>query len=223
MKRILSVLLALLLIVGASALALEGSGYPAYDEAAFSENRFGGNFSGDNLLLEFDSSPDYSNLQSESIQACFFAFSEDKNHYIELYIELPDDIASGDHLSSENAIAKLDSVISIAFYEISASSETLYYAGSLSGILYPNGCAFDIVIDEAHVSDSAVELSGKLSAVLCRFDGNTPTAETLTLDNARFHFELPLNADSDVRKDAPTEKPSYAAPAFTLPPDYIIL
>lgn len=220
MKKILSVLLALFIFCAMPALALEGNAYPAYDEANFSENHLGGSFSGEDILLEFDPSADYSQLLEGSMEACFFAFTEAEDHYIELYLELPTDLSSGDHLSSGDMLSRLDSFVSLSFYEVSSDSESFYYAGSLAGILYPDGCSFDIVIDEAITSGSTFEVSGSLSALLYRFDENmSPTNDTLALSNVRFHFEFPLNADSNAKKDSSFD----AAPKFTLPPNSISL
>lgn len=221
MKKILSVLLALLFICAMPALALESSGYPVYDEANFHENHLGGSFSGEDILLEFDSSSEYSQLLETSMEACFFAFNEGEDHYIELYLELPTDIASGDHFSSGDVLSASDSFVSLSFYEIGSDTESFYYAGSIVGVVYPDGCSFDITIDEAKTSGSAIEVSGSLSALLYRFSENmSPTNDTLALNDVRFHFEFPLSSDSNAKKE---EVPSGIAPKFTLPPDYVSL
>jgi len=234
MKRIFCMLIALILILCAQAFALKGSGYPAYDGTNFSDNHIAGNFADDALMLEFDPAGDYSSMDSSKIQACFFAFDESQSHYLELYIELPADVKSGDVFSSQDFLRNLSASAAISFYEIDADTEVLYHAGSVLGVPYPEGSSYEIRIDEANISETGAEISGSLNAALIRFDGNNPTGEALNLSDMRFHFLLSAgavsaapqpSAEPEVRpdEDKPVPPVFNPAPAFTLPPDYITL
>ena len=235
MKKIISALIALVLILSLQAFALQGSGYPAYDGSNFSDNHMAGNFAGESLLLEFDPAGDYSSLKGGIIQACFFAFDETEKHYIEMYLELPDNIQSGETLTSDDFLRNLATPPSISFYEIDRDTETLYYAGALLGSPYPEGSSFEIHIAKADISQDSVEVSGTLSAVLTLFDGTDPTTTTISLSDVQFHFLLPVGAAAitpQPTSPAPEKAPDAGndplpdfnpAPAFTLPPDYITL
>lgn len=235
MKKIISVLIALVFILSLQAFALQGSGYPAYDGSNFSDNHMAGSFAGESLLLEFDPAGDYSSMKNGMIEACFFAFNESESHYIEMYLELPGNIQSGDKLTSDDFLRNIATPPAISFYEIDKETEILYYAGALLGSPYPEGSSFEINIDKANISDTAAEVSGTFSAVLTRFDGKDPTAETISLTDVQFHFLLPIGAAAitpQPTSPTPEKAPEIEinplpdfnpAPAFTLPPDYITL
>lgn len=235
MKKTISALIALVFILSFGAYALQGSGYPAYDGNSLPENYMAGNFSGNSLMLEFDPSGDYSFMDRGNLQACFFAFDESETYYIEMYLEMPADIQAGDQLTSSDFLRNLSSATAVSFYEISADTEVLYYSGAILGVTYPDSSSFEINITEANFTDTSAEVSGTLSAVLTRFEGNTPTRETMVLSDIRFHFLLPVGANAITPQPASPapeaspdagKKPNPAinpAPAFTLPPDYISL
>ncbi len=231
MKKIVSLLIALVFILSLQAFALQGSGYPAYDGSNFSDNHIAGSFAGESLLLEFDPAGDYSLRSGGIIQACFFAFDESESHYIEMYLELPENIQSGDKITSSDFLRNLSTPAAISFYEIDKETEILYYAGALLGMPYPESSSFEINITEASISDTAAEVRGSLSAVLTLFEGNDPTSETITLTDVQFHFLLPAGATaatpepaSPAPENSKNPVPDFnPAPAFTLPPDYITL
>jgi len=234
MKKIAAALIALIFILTMQAFALRGSGYPAYG-GSIADNQMAGSFANNPLLLEFDPAGDYSFMDDLMLQACFFAFDESESHYIELYLELPADIRSGDTISSSDFLRSLTELASISYYEVNETSEDFYYAGTLLGIPYPKDSGFEIIIDEAQFSDTAVEVSGSLSAVLVRFEGDDPTGETMALKDIQFHFLLPVGEaqvtprpTDPVQESEPeadeTPAPKFnPAPVFTLPPDYISL
>ena len=235
MKKIAAALIALIFILGMHASAFQGSGYPAYDGESIPDNQMAGNFAGSSLLLEFDPAGDYSFAEDGIIQACFFAFDESETHYIELYLALPADIGSGDSISSSDFLRNIAKSADISLYEVHETSEDFYYAGAILGMPYPSGSGYEISISEAEISDTAIEVSGSLSAMLVRFEGNDPTEETLALKDIQFHFLLPVGeaaiapqpASPDPEKAPDSAKDSLPnfnpAPAITLPPDYITL
>lgn len=231
MKKAVSTLIALALVLCMGAFALQGSGYPSRDAGVPAENSISGNFGGASLAMEFDPSAEYSMLRDGMIQACFFAYDQSETSYIEIYLELPSNVQSGDRLSTAEDMRGISSSAAISFYEVSADSETLYYAGSVIGIPYPDASLFEINIAEAVHGADSIELSGTLSATLVRFDANNqPLQENMQLTDVSFHFRLPV---SDSGESAPAPQipdaapPKATAPAshplFTLPPDHISL
>ena len=220
MKRFAALLTAFLFLLGASALAFTGQGYPAWDGAAISDDSLSGAFGDERISLAFDPSDDYSNVMDGLIQACFFAYDESEENYLELYLLLPEDVQPGDVLKSGES---LDS--SIYLYEIGPDSETLYFAGDIYSAY--DGSRFELTIESAENTGSTLSVSGQLTAHLCRYANDTPTREFLNISRAYFHFTLPVNANPFA--PAPSQQPSEdspnlpGAPAFTLPPNYVTI
>lgn len=242
MKKRLSILIALILGLNACAFALNGANYPSWSGEDLPDHHLGGKLNDEMILLEFDSSQEYSNLADGLIQACFFAFDESQNHYLELYLKLPEDAAAGDRFTATD----LSEAASITLYEISNSDEDFYFASQVLGIPYPSGSSYEIQIQQAEKSDAGISMRGTLNARLVRMNGTQSADESLMLSGVRFHFMLPLGASaaSPTQTPAidplPTQTPQAPEgssapslqtplptmdphPAFTLPPDYRIL
>lgn len=252
MKKMLSILIALLVFLGACAFALNGTNYPSWDETSVPENGLGCKLDGQANLLEFDPSVEYSNIADGLIQACFFAFDESQTNYLELYLKFPENAAAGDVFSHTD----MANAASVTLYEVLRSHEDFYFASQVLGIPYPAGSSYEIRIDKAERSADGLSISGSLNATLILMDGSSPTDQSLKLSDARFSFTLPLNASSakpaptagispeTVPSAAPTEAPQQPQasmppvlpfilqtprptmdphPAFTLPPDYRVI
>lgn len=216
MKKIAAILLVLCWMLTACAFALTGSGYPAWSGAAVPENSFCAYFGGDMIRLEFDSAPEYSYIEDGLLTACFFAFDEKQQNYLEMYMVLPEGVASGDVYSS--ADRRGDS--SISLYEVFMDGEDLYFAGQLAGNVYPGGSDYEITIDSVSQENGCLNVQGRLHATLCRIVGYVPTDETLTLKDASFRFSMPLTGDVQPRQSlAPenTQQP-FAMPENTQQP-----
>lgn len=246
MKKMLtaSIILALLLCV--SAFALNGADYPTWDGVSEPIDSVCGNIDGSDLLLSFDSSPDYSLLADGMLQLCFFAFDAAEQNYIEMYLLLPESAANGDVFSPASS-----SVSSVTLYEVFQSGEDIYFAGQIAGMAYPDGGSYELSLEKVERSASTLSMSGTLSGTLVRFSDDMPTDETLSLSNLRFNFSLPLSDTASPEstaapEDEETLQPSLsplpssapvqtlpptsaaepaleARPAFTLPPDYAVL
>lgn len=243
MKKMLAASIVLALLFCANAFALNGTNYPAWDGASDPIDGLCGNIDGSNLSLSFDPSADYSLLADGMAQLCFFAFDAAEQNYIEMYLLLPEDAASGDVFSPADG-----SVSSVSLYEVSQSREDVYFAGQVAGIAYPDGASYELSLEKVERSSSTLNMSGTLNGTLVRFSDDTPTGETLTLSNLRFNFSLPLSdtilpentvaprddeapepslsplpSSSPVQTPLPTSTAGSALephPAFTLPPDY---
>ena len=248
MKRIVAIFTALAIFFCAGAFAFSGTDYPTWDGTSTPENSLYGSINGNKLLLDFDASSDYSNIADGFIQACFFAFDAGEQNYLEMYLMLPENARSGDVFSSASA-----GMTSISLYEVSMNSETLYFAGQAAGFAYPEGSSFELKINSLQKDSGSITISGSLSGALCRFDGASPTRETLSLSDVSFHFTLPTGGTAAAPQpsvqpqftplpeaskppfqtrppqDAPTAAPANPKatmdphPAFTLPPDYAVV
>ena len=199
MKTLAAILLTLLLMCLPCALALSGSGYPAYDGAALPDNAFGASFGGESLLLSFDPDPEYSGRMDGALQLSFYAYDASGAYCLELYLMLP-----------ENPVVGEPAFASLYLYEGDGSGETLYFASEKDGAALPSGSSLKLDLEQVDVHADAISGRGALEATLFAYRDNLPTGEMLTLNDARFSFTLPLNADAQ----------GGAAPAFTLPPDY---
>lgn len=238
MKRIAVLLPVLLLLLGTCAFALNGADYPAWDGASPAQNSICGDFGGSRLRLEFDPSAQYSNISAGTLQACFFAFDAAEENYLEMYLQMPDDVAAGDVLTSEKGIA----LTSVTLYEVAESFEDIYFAGQFAGLAYPQGSSYEIRIEEANRGADKLSVRGSLNAVLYKFDANDrPTGEIFRLSGVQFHFEMSLGgtaappaAPGASAMPDPTAAPEASAvpensvapeassgPVFTLPPQLV--
>jgi len=248
MKKPAAILTALVFILCTSAFALSGADYPLWDGASAPKNSLYGSIGGQNLLLELDATAEYSNVADGMAQICFFAFDKAEQNYLEMYLLLPESAAAGDVFSATSS-----GMSSISLYEVSMTGDELYFSGQVSGFAYPSGSSFELRIDSALRSDSALSMSGTLNGTLVKFNENTPTEETLVLSGVKFDFTLPLGAGRapkaseepkapsqplpsvEPEQSAPPQLPAPTAapkavqptmdphPAFTLPPDYAVL
>lgn len=244
--RKIAVLTVVFLLLNCCALALTGSGYPAWDGAALPANGLNARLDEQLLSLEFDPAGEYSYMADGLLTACFFAFDSSQQNYLEMYLALPENLSPGDVFSS--ADRRGDS--SISLYEVSRNDESLYFAGQLAGMAYPGGSDYEITIESAVQENGILRISGRLHASLVRIDGGFITDQSLTLKDGAFQFEMPLQGKKLPQQSfapsataepfttpAPSQlplpentilpaKPSYTMdphPAFTLPPDYRVI
>lgn len=217
MKKTAAILIALTMLLGAGALAFTGSGYPSWDGASAPGNSLCGSIGGQKLKLEFDPSSEYSSMADGMIEACFFAFDSAEQNYLEMYLLLPEDAAAGDVFSSAG-----DGMSAIYLYEVYPDdSYSHYYAAQAAGFAFPSGSGYELKLDAAEKTASAVSMRGSLSGKIARFDGETPTGETLELSGVQFDFTLPLSASAAPQPSAaPSVQPSAAPqpPAPTTQP-----
>ena len=202
MKKLAALLLTLLLMCLPCALALSGSGYPAYDGATLPDNAFGASFGGESLLLSFDPDPEYSGRMDGALQLSFYAYNADEDHLLELYLVLPEDLRAGDGSGLSFAALYL--------YESDNAAETLYFASQLGGQADPEGTQLKITLERVDVGADAISASGMLDATLVAYRNDRPTGETLTIRDAHFNFTLPLQASA-----------ATPSPTLTLPPVYV--
>ena len=236
MKRFAALLTAILLLMSCTALAFDGVGYPEWDGESAPENSLCGSFGGERISLVFDSSDDYSNVQDGIVQACFYAYDASDTYYLEMYLLIPQDAATGDVLAGGQGLD-----CAIWLYESSPDTEVFYFAGDLGSGL-PAANDFEITIDSAETTGSVISMRGHLNAALSCYDAGLTGAESLRVEDIYFSFSVPTEADSFA--PAPTMEPfpsdpdqpastfpalpelpdvEGGAPAFTLPPHYVTL
>lgn len=222
MKKIAAVML-ILLMVCMPALALKGEGYPVYDGGELKEGALGAQIGEERLLLAFDPGSDYSYLRDGYVQACFFAFDAAEEYYLELYLLLPEEMRAGDVLTPESCYAAKADSCSVALFEVDEENrEDAWFAGQMLGAAYPTNSSFSIRIDEVKRESGALAVRGRIEAGLCLLENGEPGAQTLALE-AEFSLNLPLEGRSgSLPKETPVPEKK-TAPAFTLPPDYIVL
>lgn len=204
----------ILCLLPAWALAFKGEGYPA-PSGALPADSLAGSFGDRALLLSLDAEPEYSYVENGFVLACFFAFSEDQQNYVELYLTLPATAISGDVLSSDDMLA---TGTSIYLYEVTPDGESVYSADQLLGIPFPIASSYEISISEASRSDTAISLSGSIAANLVQSNEAANQPQALILSDVSFDFTLPLNGSADSPKSGLQK-----VPIFTLPPDYAII
>lgn len=200
MKKIAAALTALALLLSAFALAFEGAGYPGWDGVTAPENGLNATFGMDRISLSFDPSADFSNVLDGTVQACFFAYDASEEHYLELYLLLPQDAAPGDVFQSGDG-----KNCAIFLYETSLSGETFYYAGSEDA----DGSSYALSLDAVERDATMLGMGGSFSARLCRYSADRPTQDFLTVSEASFRFVLPLNS-----LPSPTQAPGGGAPSL---------
>lgn len=205
MKKFTAALIALALLLSAAALAFNGEGYPQWDGSTEPQSGLSAAFGSERISLDFDPSPDFSNIGGGVIQACFYAYDARNRYYLELYLLLPDDVASGDVIRGGAA-----PLCSFCLYETGERSETTYYAGDVDAQLAGNS-TYELTIDSVENTGTAIDMRGHFTAEMCRFEREQPTDEMLRVDDARFAFSLPL--DSIYRSPEPTQD-SEAQPGF---------
>ena len=227
MRKAAPIVLILLALICAGALALTGSGYPAWDGQSAPSNGLNTNLDCEKIALNFDPTPGYSAWSDERLQACFFAYDQGERNYLELYLLLPGKIAAGDVYTCDD-----DSSASVTLYEVSQDAEVLHYAGKAKGSAYPEGSRFEIHIEAVEVDQARLYVQGHLDARLGGIQADMPNGTFLELKDSRFAFSLPQeNLSSSpapslaVSSPAPalSKAPSGAMPVFTLPPDYRVI
>lgn len=228
MKKAFVALFILLSVRCAAALAFSGTDYPVWDGESTPVNGFSAVIGTQPISLNFDPTPGYSAWSDGMLQACFFAYDETERHYLELYLLLPDAVASGARYADSD-----ESPCSLTLYEVGQDSETLYYAGSASGEAFPEGSALQISIDSVTSEGGYRQICGHLEARLGGIASDAPTGDMLDLTGALFCFSMPEETcpstpsptSPPAASTAPAlpQAPSGAKPAFTLPPDYRVI
>lgn len=232
MRRFVAFALTAALMLSTFALAVVGQGYPEWDGVSEPDDAFCASFDGTNIALNFDPARDYSNVTSGFIQACFFAYDKTEEHYLELYLLLPEGVKSGDVFTSADGSGS-----SVSLFETAMADEDYYCADERGS----DASRFEMKIGSAEVSTEGILVSGSLSASLVQYDeDDRPLRNSVNIEGAHFNFTLPQNGepfsptptpetDGDAEQ-SPFALPTFPSqprqgdrPSFTLPPDYAVI
>lgn len=211
MKRNAALLIALAMLLSAFALAVEGQGYPAWDGAAIPDDSLCASIGGEDITLRFDPSQDYSNVAEGSIQACFYAYDATGQHYLELYLLLPEGASSGDRFANSDGSGAL-----IDLSEVSMSSETYFCADDIGS----DGSSFELSIESAERSATSIAMQGSFRALLRGYDEqDRALPDSIAIEDAHFSFTLPLSGVAPRSTPAPLPDDELVpAPEATDPP-----
>ncbi|MCF0120688.1 MAG: hypothetical protein HUJ65_03535 [Oscillospiraceae bacterium] len=222
MKKFCIILLAIWMLC-TNALALDATGYPAYDGSAIDADTLAGKIGTDSVMLEFDPSEEYSGCASGYIEACFFAYNQAGDSYIELYLMIPETADAGDVIDPAYAGGVNMGNCSVTLSEVVGNSEIFYIAMQNGTSAYPQNSSYSIRIESKVDTGTAYAVHGTVTAELAEIDELASTGKTIAVD-AAFDFTVAKSDDSQAFESPfandPTHSPAGAAPAFTLPPDY---
>lgn len=187
MKKFAALCIVTAILFSGLALAFEGQGYPEWDGASVPDDSLCAVIDGVGLRLEFDPTPDYSNVEDGSLQACFYAYDASREHYMEVYLLLTEDALSGDSFHSGDGRG-----VSIALFETALDSETFFYADDAGA----DATSYTLNVESAQRDARSISMRGSFSAVLRGYDPqDRPLRAQATLEDAHFSFTLPLSGE----------------------------
>jgi len=157
---------------------------------------------GKSLPLMFDSSDEYSSITGNSVQASFYAYSDDADYLYELYMVFPEDVQPGSVVTPDFAIQN-DPNCSVVLIVSSSESEVYYFAGQVDGSIFPSESSYSIAFDSVTGSADSCMYSGTLSASLIEMDSDGASKPgRFTIDSAPFSFTMPLHGAAPAVPDA---------------------
>ena len=203
--RKLAVLLSLLMLCALPLAAAEGDPFEFPNEAAqpdpFADVPEGISLDigGASVPLMFDSSAEYSSVDNGTVQASFYAYSDENDFLYELYMIFPDTVESGTTVTPDYAMQH-DPDCSVVLIVSSGATEQYFFAGQIDGAAFPNESGYSIRFDSVENTGSACVYSGSLTASLVEMELDSSAAEHFSIENAPFSFTMPLNS---IAPDAP--------------------
>ena len=152
---------------------------------------------GQPMTLAFDGSEEYSTLMTDTVQASFYAYSDDSEMLYELYIIFPRNVRPGDMITPDYALEHSLPDCSVVFIVSNRDSEQYFFAGQIDGQAYPNASGYSIRIDSAETVGSASSYSGSITASLGFLDRtNESPLASFSISDAPFSFTI-----SDTNED----------------------
>ena len=202
MKKLIALLLFALLMAGILAATAEENLFDVPDNAEsgtadFSAGSIQIEINGQPTVLGFDNSLEYSSVQDGTVQASFYAYSEDREYLYELYMIFPESVQTGSTITPEYA-AKNAPDCSVVLIISNKEVEQYYFAGQIDGKAYPDGSAYTMYFDSVSASDSGRTYSGRLSAApLGLSDDSDTLMKSFRIDEAPFTFSMSIAENSD--------------------------
>lgn len=142
------------------------------------------------LALNFDSSPEYSQIEGGWVQASFYTYAEDDLLY-ELYITFPESAGAGSSITSDD-LSAANAESSVVLIVSDAQDERYYFSSQMNGAVYPQNSHYAIRLDTVENRDGGIAYTGALSATLVTLDMVSGAASaSLSFENAPFSFTIP--------------------------------
>jgi len=249
MKKLSALLVALAILISTCAFALNGQDYPVWDGTSSGDNKLYGSIAGEKLVLGLDSGAEYSSISDGTVQVCFYAFDAAQKNYLELYLQMPETVSAGDtfsaggsspfavtlyevsldsedfyYVSQETSAAYPDiNKLEVSIESVTRNDENITVSGSLNALLAK--LVSNVPTGETLALDGVrFHFTLPLKAVPGPRTSQAPL-ETQPPQFPGFPQEtpeasLPPQLPAQTAAPQPTLDPH---PAFTLPPDYVVL
>ena len=160
------------------------------------------------VLLDFDTSPQYSSISDGLVQASFYKYADDGMLY-ELYIIFPETAQPGMVITPDyTALTNEESSVVLIVSDTQTQQEQYFLSTQMNGTVYPVGSDFSICVDEIHELDGGVSYVGRLSATLIALDMTTgEVLATMTIPETPFGFTFGSGSEERHADPIPTPTP----------------
>ena len=140
--------------------------------------------------LAFDGSEEYSTIADGTVQASFYAYSDNSTYLYELYMIFPDSVQSGSTITPDFALQN-DPDCSVVLIISTNEDEQYYFAGQVDGAVYPNDSSYSISFDTVSADGDTRTYTGRLSASLVEMEMHpgAPLA-SFSIEDAPFSFSM---------------------------------
>ena len=194
MRKLIALICAALLALSSFALAeppLEA--LPNSDgRSAASGDAFVITLDGETLSLDYDTSEEYSKIESGQVTASYYRYSDDGKTLAELFITFPESTQPGMVISPDySALTNEESSVVLIVSDSETRKEEYYFSSLMGGTPYPEGSDYQISLDSITEVDGATTFVGRLSAKLIALDmASGEVMDTLVIDETPFRFTL---------------------------------
>lgn len=147
------------------------------------------------LPFTFETSEGYSFSDEGVVQANFYFESE--NVVYDFYLQIPDDIQTGDVLTTYNAENWDYADSAIILRTITVNGESYAFASQYESYAYPYGSEYSIQFDSVTRADGMLSVQGSFEAILAPEYALAANAEGQIEVSGSFAFSISLNASAD--------------------------
>ena len=155
------------------------------------------------LSLAFDPSIEYSGVSNGSVQASFYAYTDNSDELYELTLNFPESVHAGDVVDFQYALSAGAECSVVLIY--STSRDVGYYmAGVSEGVAFPQGSRFEMRFEDVTDADGGTRYTGRLSATLTGMNLDSDfEMQNIDISDAPFSFTMP-----DANRGLPGETPA---------------
>ena len=176
---------------------------------------------GRSTQLAFDGSQEYSSIIDGTVQASFFAYSDNSEYVFELYMVFPDTVRSGSVLTPEQSL-KDDPDCSVVLILNAMDKEQYFFAGQSEGRIYPDGSTYSMNFESVTSSELSRTYTGTLTATLAAMDQDTgDPLVPFAIQDAPFTFTISLeenDEDGNPFEEFPHDEHGYNGPTVPMAP-----